>query len=488
MSRPPRILLSWKATEKKTMASTAAKLLKLIRQGESETLEFKESFGRQAIETVCAFANTKGGILLIGVDDKGIVLGVLGGAKTLKRMADEIAQATGLQPSVEAVTVKSRRVVQIQVQESRVRPVMYHGKAYHRSGSTTRRMGVEEVTRIVLSSVGMTWDEVPEIRAGMSDISTTKVKAFIRLANEKGRRPMASGITAPELLQKLKLIRKGRPTRAAILLFGKVPQDFYRSALVKVGRFRSETLIVDDREIEGTIFEQIEGVMGYFREKLDTRFVMTGRPQRDVVWEYPLEALREAVTNAVCHRDYLSTAHVQVRVYDKEVLFMNPGGLPAGLSVETLKQAHHSIPRNRQIAEALFYAGLIEHWGSGIEKMVDECSAAAMPEPVFESDAAFRLTFKKSTVTEPELQPESQPESRPESRPELLETRILRILRKGPLSKAQISEHLDQKRVSGQLNKTIRLLLSRGAIAYTIPGKPNSRLQRYRIPGIQPVE
>ncbi|MBI5884284.1 MAG: hypothetical protein HZB91_14405 [Elusimicrobia bacterium] len=83
------------------------------------------------------------------------------------------------------------------------------------------------------------------------------------------------------------MIRQGRPTRAAILLFGKAPQDFYSQALLKVGRFRSETLIVDDREIEGTVFEQIEGAMGYFREKLDTRFVMTGRPHRDVVWDIP---------------------------------------------------------------------------------------------------------------------------------------------------------------------------------------------------------
>lgn len=453
-------------------------VLALIRKGESETLEFKESFGRETVETICAFANTKGGVLLVGVDDKGIVLGVPGGANTIMRMANEIAQATGLQPSVEGVTVKGKRVVQIQVQESRVRPVMYHGKAYHRSGSTTRRMGVEEVTRIVLASVGITWDEVPEVRANMGDISTAKVKAFIRLANEKGRRPMASGISAPELMQKLKMIRKGRPTRAAILLFGKAPQNFYGSALVKVGRFRSETLIIDDREIEGTIFEQIEGVMGYFREKLDTRFVMTGRPQRDVVWEYPLEALREAVTNSVCHRDYLSTAHVQVRVYDQELLLMNPGGLPAGLSVETLKQAHQSIPRNRQIAEVLFYAGLIEHWGSGIEKMIDECSAAGMPEPVFESDITFKATFKKVVVeatgtTAPQATPQATPQVTPQVK------RLLKAAME-PKTRGALQKHLALKDRVHFLKTFLEPLLAVKWIEMTLPEKPTSPRQRYR--------
>lgn len=103
-----------------------------------------------------------------------------------------------------------------------------------------------------------------------------------------------------ELLKKLKLVRAGKPTRAAILLFGKDPQGFYSQAMLKIGRFRNETLIVDDRRIDGTLFDQVEEAIGYFREKLDTRFEMTGRPQREVIWEYPLKALREAVTNAVC--------------------------------------------------------------------------------------------------------------------------------------------------------------------------------------------
>lgn len=185
-----------------------------------------------------------------------------------------------------------------------------------------------------------------------------------------------------------------------MLLFGREPQRFYPSALVKVGRFRSPTLIVDDREMNGTLLEQVEGTLGYFREHLQTRFEFAGEPAREVIWEYPLEALREAITNAVCHRDYLDTGHTQVRWYDDRLVLINPGELTPPLSLELLKQEHPSKPRNRKIAEMFFYAGWIEQWGSGIQKMLDECRKAGLPEPEFEERAGFWVTFRKDILTD----------------------------------------------------------------------------------------
>jgi ATP-dependent DNA helicase RecG len=114
-----------------------------------------------------------------------------------------------------------------------------------------------------------------------------------------------------------------RSNRSAHESFGNQPQRFYPSAIVKIGRFRSPTLIVDDREVYGTDFDQVEGTMGYFREHLQTRFEFVGEPARKVIWEYPLEALREAITNAVCHREHLDTGHTQVRWYDEHLLFLD---------------------------------------------------------------------------------------------------------------------------------------------------------------------
>lgn len=263
-------------------------ILKILRVGESERMEFKESFGREALETLCAFANTKGGTLLIGADDKGRVVGLSIGQHTLRDLSNQIVQGTGLQPSIKRIRVQDKDVVLIQVDESRIKPVMFHCRAYRRVGSTTRQMGVEELTRLILESAGTTWDELQEPRAKWSDVDSAKMKTFVRLANEVGRRPIPESISARQLLEKLDLVRKGKLTRASVLLFGKQPQKFYPQAVFKAGRFKSETLIVDDREMENTLFDQVDGAMNYFRERLQTRFEMTGKPPTE--WPFSGDA------------------------------------------------------------------------------------------------------------------------------------------------------------------------------------------------------
>jgi ATP-dependent DNA helicase RecG len=165
----------------------------------------------------------------------------------------------------------------------------------------------------------MTWDQVVEPRATLSDLDPEQLRRFRKLCSLKGRRTIPDEEDDATVLAKLGLLREGQLLRAAVMLFAKEPQRFYPSAFVKVGRFRSPTLIVDDREIYGTLLDQVDGVMGYFREHLQTRFEFTGEIAREVIWEYPLEALREAITNAVCHRDYLDVGHTQVRWHDEHV-------------------------------------------------------------------------------------------------------------------------------------------------------------------------
>jgi len=178
----------------------------------------------------------------------------------------------------------------------------------------------------------------------------------------------------------------------------------FPEALIKVGRFRSETHIVDDREYQGCLFKQVEDVISYFRERLETHYEFTGEPVRNVIWEYPLEALREAVINAVCHRDYMINAHIQVRLYDDHLTFQNPGKLIPPLQIEELKREHLSYLRNRKIAEMLYHAGWIERWGSGTLKIYNACKNAGMPEPNFdEYSETFRLTLMKGRIIEDKI-------------------------------------------------------------------------------------
>ncbi len=461
------------------------RILDILHKEESETLEFKESFGREAVETISAFANTKGGILLVGVNDKGAVVGIHSTKNALKDWANQISQVTGgLHPSIEAFAVKSKKVLMIQVDENRIKPVMCHGRAFIRSGSTTRQMTIEEITRCVLANAGVTWDALPEVRASLSDISIPKVKAFIEVAKREKRRPIPTGTTPIELLEKLELVSKGKPTRAAILLFGKNPQQFYSQAMLKIGRFRGETLIVDDRRIDGTLFDQVEGAMGYFREKLDTRFEMTGRPQRDVIWEYPLKALREAVINAICHRDYMSTRDTEVRIYDKELMVWNDGGLPSILSVELLRKKHPSVPRNKQIAEIFYYAGVIEAWGSGTKLILDECASAGLPEPIFEQEQGFRVTFNKAAVQAPYKYPASKPQvglKHTPSSPQLDDSPGLLEFCYEPRTIKEMLAFMHLRDRKSFVIQHLRPLLKNGRIAMTDPSSPNSPRQRYVI-------
>jgi ATP-dependent DNA helicase RecG len=278
------------------------------------------------------------------------------------------------------------------------------GRYFKRVGSSNRRMTEDDLTRAVLGSVGMTWDEMVDTRATLGDLEPGQMQHFRRLCNLKGRRPFPPDEEDFAVLEKLGLLQEGKVSRAAVLLFGKNPQRFYPQARVRIGRFRTEALIVDDREIVGTLFDQVEAVMGYFRERLQTRFAFREVAARDVIWEYPLEALREAIINAVCHRDYLDNGHVQVRWHDNRIAFVNPGGLPEPLRVEDLKREHRSVLRNRKVAEILFYAGFIEQWGSGTLRMIQECVDAGLPEPEFEErQAALWVTFHKDTMTEEHL-------------------------------------------------------------------------------------
>ncbi len=374
---------------------------RLLASGESERVEFKESLDREALETVAAFANTNGGVLLVGVRDDGTVRGVTLGKETLREWANRIAQATHLHPQIGKLSDEDRTVVIIEVAESPSKPVPCRGRYFKRVAKSNRQMTDDDLTRMVLGKLGMTWDQVTEPRASLDDLDPDQLRRFRKLCNLKGRRPIPEGEDAKSALEKLGLLRDGRLTRAAVLLFGREPRRFYPSAFVKIGRFRSPTMIVDDREIYGTLFEQVEGAMGYFREHLQTRFEFYGEPAREVIWEYPLEALREAIVNAVCHRDYLDVGHTQARWYDDNLVFLNPGGLPAPLRLEDLKGPHRSVPRNRLIAEMFFYIGWIERWGSGIRKMLDKCAAAGLPEPEFEErQGALWVRFRKDILTE----------------------------------------------------------------------------------------
>ena len=154
--------------------------------------------------------------------------------------------------------------------------------------------------------------------------------------------------------------------------------------------------------IRGAAIDQIEDVMDFIRKNTNVRFVMTGKPAREETWDYPLEALREAVVNAVGHRDYADNADIQLKIYDDRLTIWNPGGLPAGMTIEELYNPNHSSkPRNKLIAQIFYDVELIEMYGSGIQRIIDACNKSGLPTPVFEERfGGFLVVFNKDIYTE----------------------------------------------------------------------------------------
>jgi ATP-dependent DNA helicase RecG len=255
-------------------------LADLLSRGGSEAVEFKTSFGDEALAAIGAFANAGGGSLLIGVEPTGAICGVSVGRKTLEDWANRIQDATDprLQPSITKVGHGGRTVVLVRVEPVAAGPVSVRGRFFRRVGRTNQRMSHEEIVQRLLNASGLSWDALAEPLATWDDLDRKRIREYIATIRATGCRPIPARASEREVLQKLDLLTGGKPTRAALLLFGKTPTRFYSSAYVKLGRFRSPTLILDDRQVSGTLLNQVEETLGWLRERLQTRFEVTGRP------------------------------------------------------------------------------------------------------------------------------------------------------------------------------------------------------------------
>ena len=376
----------------------------LIKTGESETTERKLYFREDGIETAGAFANTHGGTIIVGVSNEGGVTGVTIGKETLVKWSNKIVQSTHprVVPDIEQHDVEGKHIVVIRVPESPLKPVEAKGRYLKRVGGSNLRMSAQEITEMHLRSVGQSWDKLPALNASLDDLDLDLVNQYVRRASEVRGKKVGHGESPKQILEKMELIKEGKPTWAALLLFQRRPQRYLSQAAVHCGRFKDTTAVIDDSIIEGTIIEQITATMEFIRKNTSVRFLITGVPTREEVCEYPLDALREAIINAVCHRDYTIPSHIEVRIYDDELIIWSPGRLPEGVTIEDLYMDHHSsVLRNTGISEVFYDGGLIEKWGSGTVKMRNALMLAGLLEPRFEEyQHGFRVVFQSDIYTE----------------------------------------------------------------------------------------
>lgn len=385
---------------------------------ESESLELKREWsGRmKGLEDLAAFANTHGGTLIIGVEDDGVsVPGFEPDDPTLRSILNEIVDSLRITPEVRREpTENGPQVITIQVRPSTL-PVAYRGRYLKRVGSTNRDMTFEEISRRAVEISGQTWDALPAahpfgLDGNASHLSPQALGEFLNLA--RTNLPFADPSDSQRrTLENLGLVRDGRPTRAAMLLFGRRPQDTASGTGVQIAQFKDGRLL-QERVIDGPLLNQVGETLEALRVFLGVgydigdRALLEGRGdlsllervQRAENWPFPLAALREAVVNALIHREYTSADRTQIQVEGDRLSLWNPGGLMEGLSLEELQQPRHpSRRRNPLLADAFHTAGLVERWGTGTTRMINTMNDAGLPAPTFGEDGGgFRVTFQKT--------------------------------------------------------------------------------------------
>ncbi len=363
---------------------------------ESETLEFKRTTGtrREAAATVCAMLNHRGGHVLFGVTREGAVVGQHVSDRTMEEVSAEIQRIDPPAfPEIGRVRVDGElEVIAISVNLGAARPYRYRGDAWRRVGNTTITMSAEEYNRMLFERMHseQRWENQPAIGWTVEDLDVAEIRNTVAEAVRIGRLNEPGSRKPENLLRGLGLVRDGVLFRAAAVLFGnserlefELPQCLLRIAHFR-GVDRSEFL--DNRQVNGNAFVLLSHALRFLRDTLPiaSRFE-SGRIQRIDEPLYPPIATREAVANALCHRDYaLGGGSVGLAVYDDRLEVTSTGLLHFGLTPAALFGPHESRPWNPLIARTFYRRGIIEEWGRGTLKMAELATSAGLPRPTIE--------------------------------------------------------------------------------------------------------
>ena len=368
----------------------------LISGGENEAVEFKSSFNGQVIETIVAFSNSKGGTILIGIDDRKNISGITVGKETLQQIINEIKNKTSpaVLPDMELVPAGSKTVLAITVREYPIKPVSFKGRYFKRVKNSNHQLTTNEVVQLHQSTFNTSWDYTIDYGHTLEDISLDKVGRFIALMNKIRLAPIDDPPLA--VLKKFELVRGGQITIGCFLLFGK--QDTLLTT-VELGRFTDAITISDALSLRGDLISQADAMLNFIAKHINKAYIITGKVQREEKYQYPAESLREVVLNMIIHRDYSHSSDSIIKVFDDRIEFFNPGNLLPPLTVEKLISGEYaSVTRNKQISAIFKEAGLIEKYGSGIKRIADSFKTSGLPAPKFENyQHGFRVTVYAKT-------------------------------------------------------------------------------------------
>lgn len=478
--------------------------IKTIIQGdETRTLEVKKTTGelKDGMRSACAFLNTSGGWLLFGIAPTTLkILGQVVTDNTRKEIAREIAKMEPLiDIHVEYIDVPDRQSCQVIAVHLDAAsywsvPYTYDHKPYMRIESTTvvmpRDIFEDRLMRCKLNL--HKWED--QICEGITidDLEEQRIRGDVRLGVERGRMPESSLMeTTESLVEKLKLTTNGKLKNASAALFLHDTTQFPQF-LLRMARFHGNDKLefIDNQRAYGNFFTLLDAGMAFFFKHLSLSGKIVGFTREEKL-EIPAEALREALTNALCHRLFHNTSSsVGIAIYDDRVEIENTGHLPEELTIETIKLSHQSFPPNPTIADVLFKTTFLENWGSGVSRMIEACKEANLPEPEFNQNATFVwVTFKRTTI-QPYNHTSSpynhttiqvhHTTSKEQARNKRLKKFLLTIGANGANLKT-LMDGMNLRNRSSFVNTYIAPNLAEGYIAMLYPEVPNHPMQSYYL-------
>jgi len=378
-------------------------LLEIIAKGEDSFTELKEDIESpdEVVAEICAFANSKGGRLILGVSDEGEIVGLK------KDWSDEISNwiTTKLDPPLEDITIqkflieeKLIIVVEIPIGSQKPYALLRRGTRDYwvRFGSTKRKATYEELRRLYQASLRISGDEIPVAGTSMEDIDMEYFSSFFQNFFGKSlEEELESGISLEKLLTNMRIVADSQLTTAGLLIFGKNPQRFLPYCIIWAVRFKGCSTtepMIDKKEIRGKLNDQIEEAEKFFKNHLNLKGDIKDF-EREEKYEIPLEALRESIVNAVAHRDYTVRSNIRIFIFDDRVEIISPGELPNTVTLENIRYGIH-VERNPIIVSYLTKFKKMEQIGTGIPRMISLTKKETGHEPEFSViSGEFKVTF-----------------------------------------------------------------------------------------------
>lgn len=364
---------------------------------ETQNIEYKSTWRDEYLKWICGFANANGGTIFIGKDDNGNIVGVDEAKRLLEEIPNKVRDVLGILVDVNLKETKQGDYLEIVV-EPYPNGISYKGQYHYRSGSTKQELKGAALDKFLLQKKGKRWDGVPIPNVSVADLKQETFDFFKKRGIRSKRLDEESvNDTNEQLLENLELTEGKYLKRAALLLFHPKPEKFVTGAYIKIGYFENEADLIFQDEVHGNLFEQIEKTLDILFTKYIKAIVSYENGiNRIETYEYPKEAVREALLNAIAHKDYSGLTPIQIRIYKDKIMIWNEGHLPENWTVSNLLKSHSSRPFNPDIANTFFRSGYVESWGRGISKMNELCVAEGLPKPTYIAESSdFWVVFRK---------------------------------------------------------------------------------------------